>query len=113
MKKILVIISAITIMGLIAATPSYCQENETSKTKTIEGNVVSADWEKSTLTVKWLNGPGVIEYEEVTFSIPESLKISEGGDAVGLMDVETGARIIVEYYEDDKMPTAKSVTVVE
>ncbi|MDP2913528.1 MAG: hypothetical protein Q8N91_05930 [Candidatus Omnitrophota bacterium] len=107
------IATCISIMGLIIAAPSYCQEDEASKTKTIDGNVVSADWEESLITVKWLRESGEIDYEETTLYVPERLKISEGGDAIGLMDVKVGAHVIVEYYENDETPTAKSITVIE
>jgi len=112
-NKIPTIVSIMLAIGLIMAAPSYCQEKEEPKINTIYGNVVLADWEKSTLTVKWIRGSGEIGYQETTLRVPEDLKISKDSDTIGLMDLEAGDHAIIEYYENVGMPTAKSITVEE
>ena len=98
---------------LFTAASSYCQEKEDAKTKTIDGNVLSVDWEKSILTVKWFSNSGELEYEETSVNVPGDIKISKGGDTVGLMDLEVGDHVIIEYYGDIESPMAKGITVEE
>ncbi len=111
MNKILIIICTIVAAALIIALPSYCEEAQ--EIKTIDGNVVSADWENSSLTVKWFHSLGELEYEEETLLVPQDVKIIKGEDTIGLMDIEVGDHVIVEYYEKLEMPTAKSIIVKE
>lgn len=92
------------------AISSYCGAGG-QKIKTIDGNIVSADWEESVITVKWLNAPGVIEYEEKTLYVPGNADILKDGGNIWLMDLEAGAHVTVDYYEDGDKPTVKSIIV--
>jgi len=111
LNKIFIIIGTIIAVVLITAAPSYCED--VPEIKTIDGNVVSADWENSSLAVKWFHSPGEAEFVETTLLVPENLKIIKGEDTIGLMDLEVGDHVIVEYYEKLEMPTAKSIRVEE
>ena len=93
------------------AVPSYCEEKP--EIMTIDASVVSADWVNSSLRVKWFHSPGEVEYEEETLLVPQDAKIIKGEDAIGLMDIEVGDHVIVEYYEKFEMPTVKSIIVKE
>ena len=108
-KTIPVTIDITCACMFIMAIPSFCEEEQ--EIKMIDGNVVSADWENSSLRVKWFHSPGEAEFEEETLLVPEGLKITKGEDTIGLMDLEVGDHVIVEYYEKLEMPTAKSIRV--
>ncbi|MBU4376324.1 MAG: hypothetical protein KKD29_02465 [Candidatus Omnitrophica bacterium] len=110
MNKISLVICAVIATALIMAVPSYCGEDDQT-IRTIDGNIVSADWEDSSITVKWLNTPGVIEYNEETFYVPQNARIMKGGDNIWLMDLEVGAHVMVDYYEDGDTLTVKNVIV--
>lgn len=110
MNKIVMIIFIIST-ALVMTAPSYCED--APKIMTIDGNVVSADWVNSSLTVKWFHELGEVEFEEETLLVPQDAKITKGEDSIGLMDIEVGDHVIVEYYEKLEMPTAKSIIVKE
>ena len=109
MSKTLTIICAAAVILMIPVL-SCCEEGD-REMRTIDGNIVSADWQESAITVKWLHTPGEIEFKEETFYVPGNAKIQRHGGNIWLMDIDVGAHVMVDYYDDDGKLTVKNIIV--
>ena len=88
--------------------PCAAQQVNEGRLKSIQGNVKSIDWVGSTLVVSFIDEKG--NPREITFLVPEDLKIARGNEEIGLADVEMGDILNVEYCEVSSGPfMAKSI----
>lgn len=108
--------AGIMFMFLLSAVawdaPVYCEDEVTGhKILILKGNVSSVDWVKSMIVVKWFDRSD-FRFDEVALYTERNTKITKKGSSIGLGDLNTGDRVIVEFYNDSPNPLkAVSITV--
>jgi hypothetical protein len=74
------------------ASLAYCQEKvETRNIITIEGTAAKVDAVGNIIAVKTNEG-------QMAFSVPDDASITEGTKKIGLMDIQQGDPVTVQYY---------------
>ena len=93
MKRILSIAFALYIISA-SIVPAHCQDDPLLEgMKTIDGNVVSVDFQNSQIVVK--------SSQIMTFSVPSDAKIvNADGFDMRLSDVNAGNYVTVDYRND-------------
>ena len=96
----------IGLIGLISVglcVTAFSQVNSGKHVmKSIEGEVVAIDWVGSTLTVRWMQSD--TSFDETTFFVPDSAKITKGAETISFADIEQSDKVVIEYYDASPGP---------
>jgi hypothetical protein len=105
------VILVILITTGLSAT-GYCQDSAgREQGEVIQGTVVALDWVGSAMTVRWVQ-PYNNHYDEMTFFMPDNVKITKGTEQIAFSDINEGDKVTVYYYNASPGPlTAINVLV--
>lgn len=114
MNKVVTFI-AVSIFVFVFAVCSYGQGNYVdSPPQTVTGQVSAKDWVGSMISVRWMQTQGIISYDEITIFVPDSAQITLHGKSIGLLEIQAGDMVKVDYINTSPGPLkALSITVMK
>lgn len=83
----------ILLASAFTASIAYCQKKvENRQTIALYGTVTKVDAVGNIIEVKTNEG------QQMAFSVPDDVSITEGTEKIGLMDIEQGDSVAIQYY---------------
>jgi hypothetical protein len=86
-----------------AASPACALANGQQE-QAVQGTISGIDWAGSTVTIRWLQSEGVMRYDELTISVPDSSLIKKNGSSIGLTYLQLGDQVKARYVNTSPGP---------
>ncbi len=78
--------------------------------ETTEGTIDSVDTEKKTVTLRWMNDPVMLRYENIALKVFPSTIIMKNSAPIELDDIESGDHATVRY-DPNAIPSARALSI--
>lgn len=103
------ILSPLSPVG--ATEPVSFEETSVGGTvETIEGAVDTVNAEKKTVTIRWMDDPVMMRYENVSLEVLPSTVLLKNSSPIELRDIEAGDHATVRY-DPYAAPMAKALSI--
>jgi hypothetical protein len=104
-------IAAIILLVAAFTFPAYCDDSSGKQINSIKGQISHVDWVGDRISVRYQEN---LAHDEIVIEVPDSARITKGGNNIKLFDLHLFDSVKVEYYDDS--PTgglkAKSINVI-
>lgn len=100
MAKVIIML-LIAVLGIGAAAPCYCQQDQEQprEVKVADGAIYDLDWAGSKMAVRWLNSYDN-SYRELALDVPDNAVMRKGAKKIDFSELEINDAVTVRYYEN-------------
>lgn len=101
----------LSIVYFLIAAPCYSQDTiDSSKLRSISGEIVSIQHSNRIIVVRWLQDVTNVFYDEMSFTVANNARIIKRGDTINFDRLSTGDQVNMRYY-NDPLEGAKAVNI--
>ena len=90
------ILIGLALISAVLTAPAYSQSGlDKGQMVTIEGEITSLDWVAGIIVVRYVQYDPVIMSKDVTFFVPQDMKIAKGADTITFSELNQFDRVRV------------------